>query len=638
MNIRKKSRTAPRVAIVRRRALGTAVAMALAGFAAAPAHAIDLDFGEGWNASLDTTLSYGVSQRLHQQADNLIGKAQFNPTVSQLPNPQQRAATGRFSVNSDDGNRNYDEGDLFSNAFKITSEFSVDYNETFGGFFRASYFYDFENTDRDELTELAKEKVGDRFTFLDAFLYYNFTIGDNNGSVRLGQQVVSWGESTFIQNGINVINPIDVSKLRVAGAELKEAFLPVNMLWGSFDITPDLSVEGLYMFEFEQTEPDPVGTYFSTNDFATLGGTYAMLSFGLVPQPVNNPELFYDVCYNPAGNAVGFALSDTGLPPALVGAGCAAALRRTEDRYADDSGQYGFALRYFAEALNSTEFGFFFLNYHSRLPLISGTSIATASPNSGTVFVEYPEDIKLYGLSFNTTLDGAGVAIQGEVSYRDDVPLQIDDVEVLFAGLSPLNRLIPQPYFRFVSQLGDQPLNSELQGWERHEVSQWQVTFTKTFADVMGSDQIAAVAEFGGTKVWDLPGTDVLRYQGDGTDTGGGPDVNTGSGRNPMTQDHGFPTPYSWGYRLAMRADYSSVFGTPFNLSPRVAFNHDVNGITPGPGGNFLEDRKSLTLGVEALYLQQWAADLSFTNFYGASDLNLIHDRDFISFTIKYSF
>ena len=37
-------------------------------------------------------------------------------------------------------------------------------------------------------------------------------------------------------NGINVVNPIDVSKLRVAGAELKEAFLPVDMIWGSFEM------------------------------------------------------------------------------------------------------------------------------------------------------------------------------------------------------------------------------------------------------------------------------------------------------------------------------------------------------------------------------------------------------------------
>ena len=622
----------------RRRALGAAIALAVGGFAAAPAHAIDFDWGDNWDATLDTTVSYGVSQRMDDPNDNLIGKARFNPTTFTLPNAQQRTAQGRFSVNGDDGNLNYDDGDLFSNAFKITSEFSVNYNDTWGGFFRATYFYDFENADRDDLTELAKEKVGDRFTFLDAFVFHNFDIGGKTGSVRLGQQVVSWGESTFIQGGINTINPIDVAKLRTAGAELKEAFLPVNMIWGSFNFTQDLSMEALYMLEFEQTEPDPAGTYFSTNDFATLGGTYAMLSFGTVPQPVNNPELFYDVCYNPAGAAVGYALTDTGLPAQLVGAGCAAALPRLPDRYADDGGQYGAALRYFSEDLNNTEFALFFLNYHSRLPLISGYSISNSSPNSGRVFNEYPEDIRLYGLSFNTTWEQTGIAIQGEVSYRDNVPLQIDDVEVLFTALSPLNGLIPQPYNRFISQLGSVPINTEIQGYERHELSQWQFTLTKTFADVVGAEQIALVGEFGGTKVWDLPDPAILRYQGDGTDTGGGPDVNTGAGRNPQTQVDGFPTSYSWGFRLAGRADYNSVFGTSFNMSPRLAFNWDVNGTTPGPGGNFLEDRKSVTLGVETTYLNAWSFDLSYTDFYGAGDFNLIHDRDFISAVLKYSF
>jgi len=41
--------------------------------------------------------------------------------------------------------------------------------------------------------------------------------------VRLGRQVISWGESTFIPNGINVINPIDVARLRTPGSELREA-------------------------------------------------------------------------------------------------------------------------------------------------------------------------------------------------------------------------------------------------------------------------------------------------------------------------------------------------------------------------------------------------------------------------------
>jgi hypothetical protein len=617
------------------RALPSSIALALVALTASSAQAVEFDFENDWHGTWDTSVSYGVSQRLDDADPDLLGHAQFNPAIGQQTNAQQRLAPGRWSVNTDDGDLNYkDSGDIFSNAIKITSELSLNYGENSGMFVRGTYFYDFENQDNPYLSRLAKQKVGKRGRFLDAFVFHNFEIGDNmEANVRFGQQVVSWGESTFIQNGINVINPVDVSALRVAGAELKEAFLPVNMLYGSWKFNENFSAEALYLLEFEQTEPEPAGSYFSTNDFATLGGTYAMLGFGISPQPVRNPDLYYSVCQQGGLSDIAAINSSA----ALRAAACGAAIMRAPDRTPDGDGQYGLALRYFSPELNDTEFGFYFLNYDSRLPLISGRSITSPAPSSGRVFVEYPEDIRLYGLSFNTTLGDTGIAMQGEVAYRENVPLQIDDVEILFTALSPLNRVLPAPFNRFVSQLGDAQLGQEIRGWERHDTSQWQFTLTKTFANVFNAEQVALVAEFGGTKVWDLPDPSVLRYQGDGTDTGGGPDILSGASRNPITQLDGFPTSYSWGYRVAARADYNDVFAG-INLSPRLAFNHDVNGITPGPGGNFLEGRRSTTLGLEANYLNKWVGDLSYTRFFGAGDLNLVSDRDFVSATVRYSF
>jgi hypothetical protein len=200
--------------------------------------------------------------------------------------------------------------------------------------------------------------------------------------------------------------------------------------------------------------------------------------------------------------------------------------------------------------------------------------------------------------------------------------------------------VIPQPYMQFRSQLGQYAPGQYIRGWERHEVGQLQSTFTKLFGpnNFVRADAIAAVLEVGITKVFDLPRPGSLRYEGEGTDTGGGPDISTGAGRNPQTLVGGWPTRSSWGYRFAMRADYNNAFGGSITLSPRVAFNHDVNGITPGPGGNFLEGRKSGTIGIEALYLQRWAFDLSYTVFTGAKPFNQIHDRDFASMSMKYSF
>jgi hypothetical protein len=610
---------------VRRRTLGSAIAIALVTGAASNAQAFEFSSGD-WNGTLDTLVSYGISVRVEDRDSDLIGLANINPLIGLQPLSTQLQAPGRFSVNSDDGNLNYDKGDPFSNAVKATSELSINYRENSGAFIRATYFYDFENADRTDLTSEAKEKVGRDLKLLDAFVFHNFDFGGKAGNVRLGRQVHSWGESTFIQGGINTINPIDVSKLRVAGAELKEAFLGVESISSSFNFSENLSGELVYLFEFEQTEPDPMGTYFGTNDFGTLGSEFVMLNFGRTDEPAS-----FAACQrglvSPVTNPLGFA-------------SCSAAVPRAPDRNASDSGQYGAALRYFSPSLNDTEFGLFFMNYHSRLPLASGIAVTTTSPTSGRYFIEYPEDIRMYGLSFNTTLNRWGVALQGELSYRDNQPYQIDDVELLFAALSPLNALTPSTGLHFRSQLGTYLPGQEIRGWERHKVSQFQTTATKVFGpgNWFAAEQVAAVLEIGATEVWDLPNQGTLRYQCDGTDTGGGFDSLTGALRNPITQTEGFCTSFSWGYRVAVRADYNNVAGTPFNLSPRVAFNHDVNGITPGPGGNFLEGRTSMTVGVEANYLNKWATDLSYSRFSGAGDLNLISDRDFVSFTVKYSF
>lgn len=598
------------------------------------ANAISFNKGD-FSASWDTTISYGMGVRAEERDNDLVGKANLNPFVGALPLEQQIAAPGRFSINSDNGNLNYDQWDKISNALKVTTEFGFSYH-SFGGFFRATSFYDFTNDSKEGLSDIAREFVGHKTRLLDAYLYKDFSIGEHAGTVRLGRQVISWGESTFIQQGINIINPVDVSKLRVAGAELKEVFLPIDMIYGSIDITDNLSVEALYMLEFEQIDPDPAGTYFSTNDFATPGAEYVALGFGAVPE-LSGVGLFDQGAAFHPDPATRAALAT--LAATIRGA----TIARSQVAGASDTGQYGVSLKYFAPELNDTEFGFYYLNYHSRLPMISAVALTTTSPSSGTYFIEYPEDIDLYGLSFNTTISSLGISLQGELSYRPNVPLQIDDVELLFAALTPLNPLIPAEFDRFSSQLGQYEVGDVIQGWERHEVSQLQFTATKLFgpSNIFRADQIVLLGEIGFTNVWDLPDTSVLRYNGPGTDTGGGSAnlLEGGTSRNPITEPNEFfATSYSWGYRLITRLDFNNAFGLPINLSPRLAFNHDVQGTTPGPGGNFIEDRKSVTIGVGGVYLEKWGADISYTSYFGAGIHNLIHDRDFVSVNFKYSF
>jgi len=561
-------------------------------FVSLPASALEFE-NNGITGNLDTTLSWGAARRVSSRDPALIGRSQGGTA---------------YSVNGDDGNRNYKKG-LISNAFKITSDLDLNY-KNYGAFFRGSYFFDTINNDKSSLTSLAKDRVGKDARMLDAYISGSFNPGGKALDIRIGRQVVSWGESTFIQNSINSINPVNVASFRVPGAELREGLLPVPMLWLSQEITNNVSLEAVYLTRFDHTEIDPRGTYFSTNDYAGDSGQYVVLRFGAVPDAVCGTA-------NPAS---------------------ALCVPRDSDKDAKDSGQFGLALRVLAPDLNDTEFGFFFMNYHSRLPIISAKALTSALPSSGRYFVEYPEDIKMYGISFNTEVQKYGVAVQGEYSHRTNVPLQVDDVELLLSALCSA-----------ASQLGACPngFGGEISGYRRHKVGQFQFTVSKVFgsSNPFNANSWVLLAEVGVSHVYNMPDKGTLRYEGPGTPTPGdagvafiGSGTSTPFAPSPVPQEvNGFADATSWGYRIVSKFNYDSSFGAA-TLSPRIVFAHDVNGTSPGPGGNFIEGRKAITLGMGFNYLNKWTGDFSYTNYFGAGNYNLIHDRDFIAMNVKYSF
>ncbi len=521
---------------------------------------------------------------------------------------------------------------MFTNAIKITSEIEFSY-KNFGGFLRGFAFYDIENEsgdrERTPLTGAAKRRVGSRAEIRDAFAYLRFGLGGRPAEVRAGWQVINWGESTFIQGGINAINPLDVSVLRVPGSELRDALLPVGAVKVSAKASDNLSLEAFYQYTWEDLKVDPVGSYFSTTDLAGAGATKVMLGFGAAPDTIG-------VGQNIPGNPVGVAVP------------------RGEDREADQQGQFGVALRYFAEGLGGTELGLYFVNYHSRLPVImarTGTSTALLVNGnyaaSAQYFLTYPEDIKLFGASFNTQLGRTGIALQGEVSHRRDLPLQVDDVELLYAALSPLRLLPPVPQLAPLiglgtllantNQLGPYGFSQEITGFRRFDTTNFQVTATKAFSNVFGADQMVLVGEVGVGTVHDLPDQTVLRLDGPGTYTSGN-QIHQTAGVQPGTEPaSAFPTSTAWGYVLAGRWEYNNAIGA-VNMVPRFSLAQDVSGISPGPGGNFLEGRKALTVGLGFQYRINWELDVAYTSFFGADRYNLLNDRDFVAANIKYSF
>ena len=629
------------------------------------AHAVQFSNG-GLTGSFDSTFSFGALYRLNDPSSANYGTTNFVNGVPGLLN----------SVNTDDGNLNYRKG-WVSSIFKGSHDLELKYGN-FGALVRGYYFTDTKSnsTARTPLSDQAKDRVVRGGEFLDMYTRAKFTVGaDIPVDVRFGRQVISLGESTFLPNGNNVVNAVDLSKLRVPGAELKEALLPVNMLKASIGVAKNVTVEPFWLLEFRRNELEPAGTYFSTNDFATRGGSNVLLGFG--------------------------TLADSG-PLGVI--------PRANDREGSNFNQYGVATHVLAPALNNTDFGFYYARYNSRSPLLSArtptsaintdltgpltvafirggvpaaaapaqaaaifqllvkatlapttlTPVEAATIQSPTVqaavagarsialltaaangryFAEYPEGLNLYGLSFNTSLGKSGISWQGEVSVKKDVPLQIDDVELLFATLSSLTNSAGSA-FGSSNQLGNYlgQLNREVTGYRRHTVTSAQTTLTKVFGPTLGSQQFTLLGEAGG--IWaNLPGKDTLRYDGPGTFTSGSAAamLATPFPTIPPTATSAFADKFSWGYQLLGRLDYNNLFPN-INVTPSLGFSHDVTGNTPLPLGNYIKGRKSINVSVEFTYRNALSLELRYVNFTGAGRYNLLTDRDYFATTVKYSF
>ncbi|MGL4895196.1 MAG: DUF1302 domain-containing protein [Shewanella sp.] len=668
-------------------ALALGVASALSLLSIPTLNAASFNWGEV-EGTFDSTWTAGASWRVAERDwEGQIGKVnhpRFDwSNYSAFGNTKYTPAEiwaqpGSYSSNNDLSNLLYSQGDTTSEIVKGLHELSLKY-QNYGIFARGMYFYDRKLNDgdfdyNDPLTGNAFDPCRDSqasdvqckdIRLLDAFAYANYDLNDgaNPLSIRVGDQVVSWGESTLIAHGISEINAVDLNILNAPGAELKEAFRPQGMVWASLGITDSISLEAFYQYDWQQIWVPTPGSIFATNDFAGFGGYQQNAQLGFNA----NPDINLDFVMQEYARLAGMLASGQSIPTQqLVSMALAYPTKVTlveDEAKPSNDGQYGVKLGYYAPQLGETEFGLYFMNYHSRRPLISGTAadfstgallsdLALLGQNAGDINRElllnlksfskaqivYPEDIKLYGFSFNTLIGDTSVA--AEIAHRQDEPLQIDDVELLFAGMpQQLANAGLRPDLDGISQIKGVKPGETVDGFILRDTTQTQMTLTHLLGPTLGSDNLTMLAEVGGVWIHDMPGFDELRLNGPGTArSGGNPDMpgiiqalHNGPETNP------FPTNFSWGYRLVAKAEYNNLFAG-INMSPRAIFSHDVDGITPDPMFLFIEGRKSVALGVNFDYQNRWGADFSYNNFFGGvGTTNAMADRDYVSFNIKYS-
>ncbi|MDD0842633.1 DUF1302 domain-containing protein [Pseudomonas sp. Gutcm_11s] len=614
---------------------------------AVPAGAVEFSLiDDQVTGSLDTTLSYGQLYRVQ-------GQDKTND-----------------DTNGNDGNRNFDTG-LVSEVYKVTSDLEANY-QNYGLFVRGTAFYDTQimdkRNDNDDFRPSQSYPNNDRFTYetrhtagrsaeiLDAYVYGNWDVAEMPLTVKVGRQVFNWGEGIFYRGGINTSNPVDAGKFRLPGAELKEVLVPVEAFNFNVGLTDNLSMEAYYQWNWKETAIDPVGTFFSETDLFADGGSTAYTRYdnpllpvvmsgyqsaaaaGLVGNGPFGPNAYLDPNYNV------FKVANVG-----------------KDINAKNDGQYGLAFRYVAEELNLTEFGFYFMNYHAKEPQIAvdlqaydgvdmtalqaaqgpalAPAVATLDAASNAVARrEYVEDIRVYGLSFNTTIGEASVF--GELSYRPNLPVGLSSTNDL------LGDLLGQGFFNgtniYDSNVPDAQACADISGkqlcradifhnYERVEAYNLSLGTIYNFGPSLSFDSLFGVAELASEHVR----ASSLSYTAyDGSKRGFSGRANGAYVSGYGSEDQLDPDAY--GYTLALSGTWNDVYAG-VNLSPFGVFKHDFQG-NSHQTGNFIEGRMAYTVGLKASYLNSLEAEVQYTEFYGAGQNNSGRDRDNLGINVKYSF
>jgi hypothetical protein len=325
------------------------------------------------------------------------------------------------SINTDDGRLNFDKNDLYSAPIKLTSEFEASMG-AFKGFARVNVFHDIVTMDDSsferggDLTAKGEDNMGQNIELLDAYVSYDGDLGQFPITIRAGKQVINWGEATFIPGGNSSFNPIDVAALRRPGAEIKEALLPVEALYGSIALTPEVSLEA-YVGGWDKYRLDAGGTPFGGSDSFTQGtasgnpknmyfiggGSQGGRQFACDTDALTAATLTISSQLSAAFQAVD-GLVDCDSNPNMdplqnwtVGSaeqerynsGDFAYVQGVSNKEGDES--MGLAVRWYAENLNSTEFALYYQKGDSRLPYISyrsgkaGVSASSTGATSSTV-------------------------------------------------------------------------------------------------------------------------------------------------------------------------------------------------------------------------------------------------------------
>ena len=174
------------------------------------AYAVDFDTGlNDLSGSWTSNVTAGAGIRTKDPSCSLTGD----------PNAYGCGAAANTAqwANGDDGDLNYKKGQAYSTYLSVTSELLLTMpSEGYKLMIRGTGMYDFlaADTERTSLSTDAEDQAVRDVDLLDFWVEKDFPIDGQNAHVRLGNQVINWGESYFAMSGINATNSPSLGHIR----------------------------------------------------------------------------------------------------------------------------------------------------------------------------------------------------------------------------------------------------------------------------------------------------------------------------------------------------------------------------------------------------------------------------------------
>lgn len=283
----------------------------------------------------------------------------------------------------------------------------------------------------------------------------------------------------------------------------------------------------------------------------------------------------------------------------IIPGGGPAAFFGGKDMKARDSGQGGLQVRF---RVGETDYGLYAIRYHDKTPKLymrqsAPADVDVVSGKVGEYNWVYPEDIRAFGASFSHTLDIVNIA--GEVSVRRNTPLASDgQFDPTGSGDNHGNELYAV-------------------GNSLHAQVSWLAVFGPSF--------ISQEADFLGEVAWNR--------------------------RTSITKNANALTPQADRDATNIRMTYEPKYrqaltGVDLGVPVGVGYGIGNSSVVGAFNGDKVGD---LSIGLNATYLNDLRASVTYTHFFGPEDTYLdtnlhstykqsLKDRDFISLSLQRTF